>query len=332
MAQKLLIHIGYHKTGTSWLQAHLFSSAALGLGMVEMEQVRKTLIADRPLQFDSSNCGTILGATIDQIRAKNLYPVISHEELSGNPLSGGYKSKELAQRLLDVFPDAKILITIRDQRAIIYSCYQQYIKIGGRASLSDYVYPPPRWGARIPLFELDNFKYHFLIEHYQKLFGKENVCVLPYEQFFSEPTKFVGRILDFAGINLSPDQLQSLNFNQKENVTPSPLALEVKRRLNFLDPLNNVHRPDTNTKANTFKLNLIENVSTFVGKLGPKALQNQLKETKKRWIKSVVGDMYADSNRRVATICDIDLKSWGYSLPAENSVARELSSVEEVRA
>ncbi|MDZ4835086.1 MAG: sulfotransferase [Candidatus Melainabacteria bacterium] len=332
MANKLLIHIGYHKTGTSWLQTHLFPSAELGLGMVGMEEVRKTLIADRPLQFDPVLCRTTLGATIEQIRAKNLYPVISHEELSGNPLSGGYKSKELAQRLLDVFPDAKILITIREQRAIIYSCYQQYIKIGGTSSFSDYVFPRPRWSARLPLFDLENFKYHFLIEHYRNLFGQDNVCVLPYEQFFSAPTEFVGSILDFAGIKLEQNQLQSLRFNQKENVTPNPLALEVKRRLNFLDPLNTVHRPDSNSKTNKFKLDLIENVSSFVGNLGPKTLQNQLKESKKGWLKSTVKDMYADSNRRVATICDIDLKSWGYCLPADASQALAIPAGEEVLA
>ena len=50
-------------------------------------------------------------------------PVISHERLSGYPHSGGHDSKEIAHRLAAVFPNAKVVIVIREQKSMILSNY-----------------------------------------------------------------------------------------------------------------------------------------------------------------------------------------------------------------
>jgi hypothetical protein len=53
--------------------------------------------------------------------------VITDERLSGNPQSGGYDSRELADKTPRTFPDSKMLIVVREQTAIIYSSYKQYV-------------------------------------------------------------------------------------------------------------------------------------------------------------------------------------------------------------
>ena len=48
----LLIHIGYHKTGTSWLQERLFSNADFGFeSPITPDEIRDHLVVQNPLRF-----------------------------------------------------------------------------------------------------------------------------------------------------------------------------------------------------------------------------------------------------------------------------------------
>lgn len=58
-------------------------------------------------------------------------PVLSAERLSGNPHSGGYDSLQTAKRLHRLFPQAKVLVVVREQTEEILSCYNQYVRAGG---------------------------------------------------------------------------------------------------------------------------------------------------------------------------------------------------------
>ncbi len=317
VATKLLIHIGYHKTGTSWLQTHLFPNAALGFGQVDRDLLRNSVIGKRPLEFCASECAAALAPEIEQQQRQGLCPVLSHEALSGNIHAGGYQSKEIADRLQTMFSSAKILIVIREQRAMIQSCYQQYIKIGGQSTLKEYVLPPERWSSRIPLFSLDNFKYHLLIDYYHKLFGEANVCVIPYELFFSEPRAFVETILRFSDLPVESDALNQLPFSEKSNETPPSFALEAKRRMNFLYPVNKLHRLDAKSDEDQRRIEFVDSTATLVGSLAPKSLQDQLKQQQRAWIDSVTDGMYAESNQWIATKCGIELNRFGYRMSAE---------------
>jgi hypothetical protein len=64
-----------------------------------------------------------------------LIPMVSSERLSGNPHSGGYDSAVLAERLHQVFPGARVLVMIREQRSMILSSWAQYVRVGGACLL-----------------------------------------------------------------------------------------------------------------------------------------------------------------------------------------------------
>ncbi|HEY9871010.1 MAG TPA: sulfotransferase [Candidatus Obscuribacterales bacterium] len=313
--RKLLIHIGYHKTGTTWLQTQLFPNEALGLGQVGREFVRRNLIAKRPLEFSAQNCSELLEPEIEKLESRGLHAVVSHEALSGNPYSGGYQSKEMADRLAATFPYARILIVVREQRAMIQSSYQQYVKLGGRAGIEEFIFPPGRWSSRIPLFSLENFKYHLLAQYYQRLFGASNVLVVPYELFVSEPVEFVTLVLKFAGLNPDCHCVCRLPLTEKCNVTPPWFSLEVKRRLNFLYPISKHHRLETTSVWERRRREFVDEISGLVGRLVPKAWQDKLKQEQSDWIDRTVGNMYMESNEMLATICGIDLRRFGYRMP-----------------
>ena len=182
-----LIHIGYHKTASTWLQKNLFDNESSGFKRyISQKELRDKLILVNGLNFDVEEFQDYYQNLLDD----NFCSVISNERLSGNPHSGGYDSKEIADRLKACFPKGKVLIIIREQKDMILSTYIQYVRAGGACALHDYLEPSKRNQAIMPLFNYEYFNYFNLVSYYQKLFSKENVLVLPFELFKSEPKLF----------------------------------------------------------------------------------------------------------------------------------------------
>ena len=150
---EVLIHIGYHKTSTTWFQKFLFNNSAIRFILPwRNPEILPVLVYPHALDFAPHTCRKYFQAAILEAQNCGLIPALSSEELSGNPHSGGYASKELADRLAAVFPEAKVLIVIREQKSMIVSTYKQYVKVGGTYSLANYLQPPVRGRERIPLF------------------------------------------------------------------------------------------------------------------------------------------------------------------------------------
>ncbi|WP_371158462.1 hypothetical protein [Jannaschia sp. 2305UL9-9] len=65
--------------------------------------------------------------------------IVSHEALSSRPFSGEYYAPQVAGRVLDVFPDASILVIFREQVSLIHSLYSQHLRTGGRLTLEEFI-------------------------------------------------------------------------------------------------------------------------------------------------------------------------------------------------
>jgi hypothetical protein len=154
----LLIHSGYQKTGTTWLQKHLFNNPTIGFAKpFGPREISEALVFPFPLTFDAEQCDSYLAPPFQQARDDGLFPVLSRERLSGSLCGGGYDSKEIADRLVRVFPAAKILIVIREQRAMLLSSYQQTVKGSSCLSLKQFLNQSQREKQRVHLFNLERF-------------------------------------------------------------------------------------------------------------------------------------------------------------------------------
>ncbi|MBX9695991.1 MAG: sulfotransferase [Cyanobacteria bacterium] len=315
----ILFHIGYHKTGTTWLQAHLFTNSDLGLRLMDRDFVRTRMMVPGPFEFDANGTREQFNSMVSKIEATQLTPVISNEGLSGSPHAGGYNSKELADRIYAVCPQARILIVVREQQSAILSNYAQYVSIGGRASLQDYVQPKKRWQTRIPLFRLEHFKYHLLVSYYKKLFGANNVTVLPYELFVAEPEQFVERVLNSCRVPVKAEELSQLPFERKENKKRSASGLETKRLLNVFYPLETFHNLQTNTPQEAWRRSFVDTTADLVGKLCPPSLDDALNQKNRQWLKEFLADTYAESNAIISADCGLELSRWGYRLVDKQS-------------
>jgi hypothetical protein len=83
------------------------------------------LIRDRPLEFDAAAVRGEFEPLLEEAKAADLTPVVSTGYLSGHTFSGGLRQQGDRERLWQVFPEARILIVIREQRSVIVSTYKQ---------------------------------------------------------------------------------------------------------------------------------------------------------------------------------------------------------------
>ncbi len=299
-----LLHIGYHKTGTTWLQRRVFSNAKAGFSLIKGGGILVYLVEANPFDFKLGKVRKKIEPRTREAQAQNLVPVISWERLSGMPHSGGYDSKIIADRLAAAFPNARVLVVIREQTSMLVSVYKEYIREGGAATFRQYITAPPG-RPRVPLFRFDFWEYHRLVGYYQNLFGATNVLVLPYELLQTQPETFLGRIGEFVGVPATPSKFDRLNL------APSALTLSLKRHANryvVLDAIN-PSPPLAFRGSHTILRRICRKVDARV----PTALKDRYERRLRRYAEREVGTRYAKSNALTAKLTGLDLRAFGYA-------------------
>lgn len=310
-----LIHIGYHKTGTNWIKDEVFAREEFGLTLpfTRKQEISAELVFPNALDFDAERARARFGPALEEAEARGLVPVVSAERLCGSPHSGGYDSKEIADRLAATFGEAKVLIVIREQRAMVLSTYLQYVRAGGTASLRDYLEPPDRGRARLPMFSFAHFEYDRLAGYYRRLFGDGNVHVLPYELFRSDPPEFVRSVLRFIGVPEPRDEvLAALPYGARRNVSFSGASLRLRRAFNFLfvrdrvnvTPIFPVERAGRRWGPR------LERIDARL----PRAIRGPFDRRLQARTAEIVGDRYRESNARTQLLAAADLAAFGYDV------------------
>ena len=121
---------------------------------------------------------------------------------------------EAALRLHVAYPDAKVLMVIREQADWLNSAYKYSINElpAGSRSFADYCETP--YGNVL----LQAGYYDATIRAYADVFGGARVCVLRYEDITEAPELFAARLCAFIGVSARP--LPS----QRENQSHAQLA------------------------------------------------------------------------------------------------------------
>ncbi len=305
-----LIHIGYHKTGTTWLQKDLFGEPALfGFTAAPQTAIDDAFIGGNPFTFDPTRARDLIMPTITQAESVGNVPVVSHEPLCGLPTLNGFDSKTIADRLAATFPQARILIAIREQRSMMRSVYKQYVTTSGTNPIErmwrDYA-PEER---RRPHPGLEVFEYHHLIAYYQELFGKDRVLVLPFELLVRDADAFAAEIYRFIG-------------------RPAPAAVPVRAR--------NVSAPGILITALRWS-NLVLRALGMTGPFGGPITRETIRYARYRWVERLspriprmltkrsdaklqavvdrlAAGRFAESNRITTEITGLDLGSLGYDV------------------
>lgn len=220
-----LFHVGYHKTGTTWMQ-HFFFTAENGFCRVlDHDEAFELIAAPHGLDFRPEAARELL--TSRHPGDGVVVPVVSSEILCGNPFFGGRESDDYARRIKAINPDAMILITIREQYAAIASTYMQYLSRGGTETLDAFFAERPVRGTFG--FSHRHFEYDKLIGLYRDLFGAERVLVVTQESLAADPLAATRHICAFAGA-MPPRDLRRDRFA----VSYPEYAAWVLRRINYV--------------------------------------------------------------------------------------------------
>jgi hypothetical protein len=239
MVEQLLLHVGYHKTATSWMQQRLFVPEHGFRQVARHAEAWKHVVGVHGLMFDPKAMQQAIAQGMTELREGEV-PVVSSEILSGHPFYGGMSSDVFAQRLKQIAPDARILISVRHQRKMLTSVYMQYLSRGGTMSPATFFAGDPDLGFYG--FRPENFEYHRLVALYQQLFGAENVHVLSQESLARDMDGASLAVARFAG-NLRFEKvlpthravyapsypeyavpiLRRINKFQKSVLTPAPV-------------------------------------------------------------------------------------------------------------
>lgn len=300
-----LIHIGYPKAASTWLQQTIFSDEGAGFyapwGFPSGDAIEQFVLTNS-FRFCAKSARQFFEPGLQEAAQKKLIPVLSQESLIGNQVRGCYWTKDVADRIYETFPEARILIMIREQKAVIASSYRQYIRKGETGTLAHFLgTDKPRQPGIGPICMLDRLEYDLPIAYYQKLFGKNNVLILPMELLKMNPQEIGKTVLEFAGSNGNG------NYQQiAKNVGFKAGTLAIKRHLNVI----------CGQGAEVYGSRLLwrsgEKISETFDRYFPKNWQDRAEQKLKQSIAEIVKDTFYESNQKTSQLIDRDLLKFGY--------------------
>jgi hypothetical protein len=308
-----LIHIGLHKTGTTWLQDNLFKHESYGFSTVDGKHPAnfawRFIYGGKrgqpsALKFD----GDATRRDYTEMTRSSIFPiVISNEDLCSHMFSGGVGIETIARRLRSVFTNAKILMTVREQRAAIRSCYEDMLEGGGVCGIRRFM----RSGNdnQLPMFSLGYFKYDEIAKLYQNVFGASNLLVLPYEQLLRDPERFLTQIYTHAQVR--PEHLEPLIAATEKRSNAHRAAKAAS--LYFLRGLNLLGNPTNNNAKIGLGLPALPKTAVYyTQRYMPGRIARSYRRRIENYISEYVGEFYRESNINLQSMVDWNLDKEGY--------------------
>lgn len=226
---KIFIHIGVPKSGTTSLQTHLFykHKDLISIGKIKPYTYKSlypnqnlhfffsTLKKSEEITFPHNKMNEIYTKEIAQYRNKKL--IISDEGFTNSIFSDTYLK---AKRLKKFFPYAKIIYVIRNQFDVIKSIYYMLPKSPLFLTEEKKILSLNKW-LDISFNNLNNSflltgKYFEVYQIYSELFGESNISLLLYEDFKHNPKNFIEKLSDFMNID-KKESFKLLNDKEKIN-------------------------------------------------------------------------------------------------------------------
>lgn len=317
MSDDILVHIGYAKVASTTLQKQLFnkhpSVRFMGIYPVnnignnslecdlqnpyftdpKIKSFFELLNHSNQYSFDEQKAIQLRDAIMSKYHDNSKLTVFSDERFSSVFFSfPDYKIK--LKRLYKLFPDAKILIMIRNQMDIICSQYRDHpfdprdFHNGKPVSIEKWIDLDL---SNAEFSYLRSLKYDEMVYFCKNLFGVENVEVFPLEEWLYSFDDFIYRISYFMGIE--QEKTFDLLKDKREN---SGVSARYNR-------FRNIRR-----KISPFE------IQPFI----PRFLLEWIKKGKKHKVeinnryKDYLDSFFEESNKNLIEQTGIDLKRYDY--------------------
>ncbi|KIG14041.1 hypothetical protein DB30_07308 [Enhygromyxa salina] len=243
--QQIIIHVGLHKTGTTFLQERVFPALPdvrfvhpLHYAQPSDGPIERFLLE---LMFRNAACIDVarhrerINAWLAQLHERTV--LISSEAIVGWPIENHSNLSINAEYLARVFPTAKIWLVVRRQDRWVESAYAQLLKAGFSTSIERYLnYRDGRFDRynvglyNGPNVDARDLNWDAFDRHYRERFGPDAVLTSPFELFTQDSAAFLRRFYAFAGIDA--DRSVFPDTRERVNERWSPLTAGVAKLVN----------------------------------------------------------------------------------------------------
>jgi hypothetical protein len=313
---RVVVHVGFHKTGTTTLQYQLFPTLPGVVlltrtphhGPAGYDEFAKGLCKFDSGGYDPAGLRAFLTMVAPEEPGTLL---LSDEGISGIPNLGPHLREESTDRIATLVPDARILIGIRNQATMWRSLYNDYVSRGGYRSFAKFAAN----AAPGFTFDLDYLRFDGFIDAYQRAFGPERVKVVAYEHLETDPAGFAREVSEFvlAGSGLTPPESPTLGVSNRSLSRFGRGLLRVRNRL-----FGRTHR--YNPRPLLFELpmrGLDRSLRRVDPVLFPRARVFSQRDTRAL---ATLLPYYEDGNAWVVEHTGLDLERYGYPLPGSAPV------------
>ncbi|WP_079475671.1 hypothetical protein [Marinococcus halophilus] len=228
MRKTVYIHVGYHKTATTFLQKSIYPKLTNEMTYLSRGEIQHYLYQIRHKKLSEKQI-LQLRSGIEEMAETEKPLLISYEGLSGNPMSMRKKIKDNLTILKDlrrIFPeesyDVHIIVGVRWQIELLTSLYVQYIHQGG------YKQAPVVFEEWERLGVLDGYYYFHYLEQIKHLFGSNNYYLMQYERFRESEMRELTALLQYMGITEVPEYSAA-----KVNRSYGTMQLKAAQKMNY---------------------------------------------------------------------------------------------------
>lgn len=330
MVKRVYIHVGMPKTGTTFLQLQVFPK----LKGVDYWQPFNHPMSYYFERFANNNYLCYPEAWKLKIREyleaseENIH-ILSYEGFFGS-YKNNYKSNYTNSLLLkELFPEAKIILSIRNQIRLIESNYSQIVTEGYVRSIYKYInYHKGRFlnnrNESYVTLNIESLQYDRYIRNYHEQFGASNVLVLPFEMLTRAETQYRQRLATFLGLADISIADSENSLGRKKSLSKNGLL--VNRILNrfFICEINNgvgfIPKQPYMFALQRRKNNFLFAVLYFISKsMHPQFIAKKISGDKRKGethltlvVVQTLRDFYFTSNQKTSALINEDLASYGY--------------------
>jgi|APSaa5957512535_1039671.scaffolds.fasta_scaffold84401_1 hypothetical protein len=229
--KKLIVHIGYHKTGTSFLNRKFFPIHPdifhLGKPYDDDDPIRE--FTERVIgvrRYDVERCKALYNEYIKPIR-ENKITSISDGRIVNHIANNNLR--DIPERLLNITKDVSVIMVIRRQYDYLKSLYVQRVGAANeKKSFNEWF--DSNWENGIRLNK--QVDYLAKIQAYLDILGKENVGIFIYESFREDAGGFTHDLCNFIGLDCTSLKRELVN-NEKINQRMTTLHQFISTHLVF---------------------------------------------------------------------------------------------------
>lgn len=229
----IIFHVGFPKTGSTTQQESLFSkhSQVLYLGKPYDSTINEKielLISAESIVYDPLPLKINFQKLIRQGKLEGKKVAVLSDETVVS-ISKVRDKGVVAHRIKDLIGKGQVLFTIRNQFDLLKSSYIN----GGRLLMN----VPGKYQYRSVTFDewldysynnlrvshIGNFVFYNTIHYYSKIFGKENVQVLLFEEFINEKEKYIKKLADILQVDFN----ESIKIISQNHLNPRISQLQL---------------------------------------------------------------------------------------------------------